>query len=101
MARIYQIYTNVHSGQNKGWLLRLQFKYTAIHLFRIGWNWQGPSFYFFAPVEISGCEKIGFSGHFLPALDRAVCQYPKWYRWLDKKLSYRFSITHSDLTADI
>lgn len=99
--KLIQIYTNVHSGQNKGWLLRIQFKYTAIHFIRHGYNWQGPSFGFNVPVEISGCEKLGYRGRLLPALDMAVPQYPKWYRWLDKKLSYRFSFKYKDLTTDI
>lgn len=97
--QLYEIYTNVHSGQNYGWFLRLQFKYTAIHLFRLGWRLQGASFGFNSPVEISGHEKLGYYGRFLPALDMAVPQYPKWYRWLDRKLSYRFSFKYKDLTS--
>lgn len=99
--KLVQVYRNVHSGQNKGCFLSIQVRYTLVHFICTSWRFQGLMFRFLAPVEISGCEKIGFSGHFLPALDKPVCQWPKWYRWLDKKFSYRFSISHKDLTADI
>lgn len=90
--KLIQIYKNVHSGQNKGWLLRLQFRYTAIHLFQIGWKLQGPSWGFFAPSELSGTERLGFYGCLLPALDMAVCQYPVYYRLIDKYTRFRFCI---------
>lgn len=90
--QLFKIYKNVHSGQNYGWLLRLQFRYTAIHILYVGWKLQGPKWGFWAPSEYSGPERMGFYGCLLPALNMPVCQYPKWYRVLDKFTRFRFCI---------
>jgi len=91
--KLFKIYRNVHSGQNKGCLLRLQFKYTAIHIGIIGGYWQGPSWGFFAPSEYRGPERLGFYGALLPGLSSAMVQWPSWYRWLYRKTSFRICIT--------
>jgi hypothetical protein len=91
--KLLQIVKNVHSGQNKGCLLRIQVYHTAVHLFSFdGGNWQGPSWGFMAPAEYSGPERLGFYGSLLPALSSAVAQWPRWYRFLWKATHFRFCV---------
>ena len=90
--RLLRVVRNVHSGQNKGCLLRVQVGYTAVHLFDLGGQWQGPSFGFMAPAEISGPERLGFYGALLPGLGGAVAQWPRWYRALWNATRFRFCV---------
>jgi hypothetical protein len=90
--KLLTIRRNVHSGQNKGYFLRVQVLYTAVHILHFGGQWQGPSWGFFAPAEYSGPERLGFYGELLPGLDSPVCQWPAWYRWLWRKTKFRFCL---------
>ena len=91
--RLVHIVKNVHSGQNKGCLLRIQVLHTAFHLFDIGGSWQGPKWGFMAPAEVSGPERLGFYGSLLPELPSAVSQWPAWYRVIWRATSFRFCVT--------
>lgn len=94
-----EIMKNVISGQCKNNFLRIQIGYTAIFIGR-GWmpkGWSGFQVGIFAPSHNPkiGYKRIAFYGSFLSGLSGPVAQWPVWYRWLHKQMSFRrrFCIT--------
>ncbi len=94
--KLFEINKNVISGQCARSLARIQIRYTAIF---VGYGLLpkcfggGLQFGIFAPShnpEI-GYRCISFYGRVLFSLKGAVCNWPKWYKWLWKKTSFRIN----------
>lgn len=89
--KIFQIYTDVMSGQCKGAPLRIQVRHTVIFILPgIIKGWAGSQIGLFTPRKTKvGYNCTGF--YFRPWLapDIAVCKLPKWYRTLMRLISFR------------
>lgn len=88
-----KIMKNVISGQCGNSFVRIQIRYTAF-FFGHGWlprGWSGLQFGFFAPAHNPkiGYRCIAFYASLLPGMPGAVFQWPKWYRWIEKQMSFR------------
>lgn len=91
--KLFAIDKNVISGQCKGALLRMQFRYTAI-FFCVGLipGWVGSQVGFFTPTKTKDgyiCTEFYFKPWL--AKDIAVCKLPKWYRAVTRAISFRFN----------
>lgn len=89
---LFTIQRDVMSGQCKGALLRIQFRYTAVFLFPgLIPGWVGSQIGLFVPKKATtgGYSCTGF--YFQPwlARDISVGRLPTWYRRLAGAVSFR------------